>query len=85
MFQSLALLAGGNWNNATNCSSRTRNANNSRSNANANIGSQGRIREGRRRPTPRLNTAPCHYGGKIHNGVVVSLVGKPEAILLFGG
>jgi retron-type reverse transcriptase len=37
-----ALLAGGNWNNGASCSSQARNANNARSNANTNIGSQGR-------------------------------------------
>jgi hypothetical protein len=31
------LLAGGNWNNGTNCSSQSRNANNYRWNANTNI------------------------------------------------
>ena len=40
-----ALLAGGNWNNAANCGSRSRNANNVRSNVNTNIGGRGSIRE----------------------------------------
>lgn len=39
-----ALLLGGNWDNATNCGSRSRNANNARSNANTNIGGRGAIR-----------------------------------------
>lgn len=39
-----ALIAGSNWNNATNCGSRTRNANNVRSNVNANIGGRSSIR-----------------------------------------
>lgn len=34
------LLAGGNWNNAANCGSRYRNANNYRWNANTNIGAR---------------------------------------------
>jgi hypothetical protein len=34
------LIAGGNWNNGTNCSSRYRNLNNYRWNANSNIGVQ---------------------------------------------
>jgi len=38
-----ALIAGGNWNNGASCSSRCRNANNVRSNANANIGSREAI------------------------------------------
>lgn len=53
------MLAGGNWNNATNCSSRSRNANNARSHANTNIGRQGRIRGVRAYLTRRLNAAPC--------------------------
>lgn len=38
------LLAGGNWDNSSNCSSRCRNANNSLSNSNVNNGARGRIR-----------------------------------------
>ena len=38
------LLAGGNWDNSSNCSSRCRNANNSLSNTNVNNGARGRIR-----------------------------------------
>jgi hypothetical protein len=34
------LLAGGNWNNGTNCGSRSRNANNYRWNTNTNISAQ---------------------------------------------
>lgn len=34
------LLAGGNWNNSTSCSSRCRNGNNVRSNVNANNGAR---------------------------------------------
>jgi hypothetical protein len=34
------LLAGGNWNNGTNCGSRYRNANNYRWNTNTNIGAR---------------------------------------------
>jgi len=40
----LVLLAGGNWDNSSNCSSRCRNANNSLSNSNVNNGARGRIR-----------------------------------------
>lgn len=40
----IALLFGGNWNNAANCGSRSRNANNVRSHANTNIGGRGAIR-----------------------------------------
>ena len=40
----IALIAGGNWNNGANCGSRSRNANNVRSNVNANIGGRGSIR-----------------------------------------
>jgi len=36
----MRLLAGGNWNNGTNCRSQCRNANNYRWNTNTNIGSQ---------------------------------------------
>lgn len=36
------LLAGGNWNNGTNCGSRYRNANNYRWNTNSNIGARRR-------------------------------------------
>jgi len=39
-----SLLAGGNWDNATSCSSQSRNGNNVRSTVNANIGSRGVIR-----------------------------------------
>lgn len=39
------LLAGGNWNNATNCSSQSRNSNNVQSNVNAYISGRGSIRE----------------------------------------
>ena len=38
------LLAGGNWDNSSHCSSRCRNANNSLSNTNVNNGARGRIR-----------------------------------------
>lgn len=38
------LHAGGNWSNSSNCGSRCRNANNVRSNVNANIGGRGVIR-----------------------------------------
>lgn len=38
------LLAGGNWDNSSSCSSRCRNANNSLSNSNVNNGARGRIR-----------------------------------------
>lgn len=38
------LLAGGNWDNSSHCSSRCRNANNSLSNTNVNDGARGRIR-----------------------------------------
>lgn len=38
------LIAGGNWNNGTNCGSRSRNSNNVRSNVNTNIGGRGVIR-----------------------------------------
>lgn len=42
----IALLAGGNWNNASNgVGSRCRNANNVRSNVNENISGRGSIRE----------------------------------------
>mgnify|MGYP003571247472 CR=1 FL=1 len=37
----IILKAGGNWNNSTNCGSRSRNANNTRSNVNANNGCRG--------------------------------------------
>ena len=40
----IGLLFGGNWNNAANCGSRSRNANNARSNTNDNIGGRGAIR-----------------------------------------
>lgn len=38
------LIAGGNWNNAADCGSQSRNANNVRSNVNANIGGRRSIR-----------------------------------------
>ena len=38
------LLAGGNWDNSSNCGSRSRNSNNVRSNVNANISGRGLIR-----------------------------------------
>jgi hypothetical protein len=84
--QYLALLAGGDWNDAANCSSRARNANNSRASANANIGGRERIREeqqAKANSTAGRNT--LSLGGKIPNGAVVSLVGKPKAIPHFGG
>ena len=58
------LKAGGNWNNESNCGSRTRNANNSRSNVNANNGGRRRIRG----VTTRLDAKPCQQfiAGKIH-------------------
>ena len=39
------LNAGGNWTNAANCRSRSRNANNGRVNSNTNIGRRSRIQE----------------------------------------
>jgi hypothetical protein len=55
-----ALLAGGNWNNSSSCGSRSRNANNARSNVSTNIGRQGRIRGVRgAHLTQRLDTTPC--------------------------
>jgi len=51
-----ALLFGGDWNNAASCGSRSRNANNARSNANANIGGRGAIRR-----LWNVQT-PCIYG-----------------------
>ncbi len=36
------MIAGGNWSNGANCGSRSRNANNARSNANTNNGARGR-------------------------------------------
>lgn len=73
------LLAGGNWNDSTHCSSRCRNANNSRANANANISGQGRIRAVKVFPTPRLNARPCRESGKTREGVGIPLVGFPKA------
>jgi len=40
MKSSTELIAGGNWNNAANCGSRSRNANNYRWNTNTNIGAR---------------------------------------------
>lgn len=63
------MLLGGNWNNAANCGSRGRNANNVRSNTNDNISGRGAIRsnwiaqtpcaEIARTPAESLTLAEC--------------------------
>lgn len=64
----VVLSAGGNWNNSSSCGSRARNANNSRSNVNANNGGRGVIL-----PTKngRLGLQPCRISenrnGKIRS------------------
>jgi hypothetical protein len=71
------LLAGGGWNDGAACGSRSRNANNSRANANSNIGSQGRRHRGGRMPTLRLNTMLCRVAkstGRIQNRGIAPLV-----------
>jgi hypothetical protein len=47
-----ALIAGGNWNNGTNCGSRSRNANNYRWNTNTNIGARFASDTGMKLATP---------------------------------
>jgi hypothetical protein len=84
-----ALLAGGNWNNGASCSSQARNANNARSNANANIGSQGRRHRVGRVPTLRLDAILCRVGfptGKTQNREAALLVvQKTKAARFFQG
>lgn len=45
MYPLLTLIAGGDWNNAENCGSRSRNANNVRSSVSGAIGGRGSIQE----------------------------------------
>lgn len=72
------LLAGGNWNNGTDCGSRSRNANNYRWNTNANIRAQGRTDTGVQRDarlTPGWTVlALSGVPGKIQNGGIGWLV-----------
>ena len=53
------LLAGGNWNNGTNCGSRSRNANNYRWNTNTNIGARLAADTGRKQNSTWLDLQPC--------------------------
>jgi retron-type reverse transcriptase len=73
------LLAGGNWNNGTNCRSRARNANNYRWNTNSNIGARSCTRIQERVKLPGWTIHPCQAvtSGKTHNGARVWPVGSP--------
>ncbi len=53
------LIAGGNWNNAANCGSRCRNANNYRWNTNTNIGARFVSDTGLLSETPGWISWPC--------------------------
>lgn len=63
------LIAGGNWNNGTNCGSRCRNSNNVRSNVNTNIGGRRSIWFWQKRtPRLRVNSSRGHiFGGMPEN------------------
>lgn len=64
------LLAGGNWDNAANCSSRSRNANNVQSDLNANNGGRRAIRKKRKlTPSGKTSLLPAEH---------ISLARKPK-------
>jgi len=72
----VALLAGGNWTNSTNCGSRSRNANNARSNTDANNGRRRRIRrKGEATPAESVTLSQ----GKIRKGEGFLLVVTAKA------
>src|SRR5574343_818496 len=72
------LLAGGNWNNSSNCGSRARNANNYRWNSNSNIGSRFAADTGESE-TPGWICQPCRgIPGRIHDGGTGGIVATGE-------
>ena len=76
------LLAGGNWNNAANAGSRSRNANNYRWNTNTNIGARFASDTGQQKLhlAGSFGLVSGRSGGKTHSGGCRQLVAQADVV-----